>query len=563
MSMPDGDADTGFLSRSSLADAGPLQFPRRLERLLWHLGFSDVATIDGPGDGGCDIVGALRGNDWVVQAKWKRDGVVGADAVNEVARAREQRRARDAVVATNGRFSPDARRRVEDLARIAPKINLWSSSELEAAYKRMPERFGHVELRDYQQAAFNAITRDLETRGQSLLVLATGLGKTVIGGEVIDWYLSRNHSAKVLVVAHAKDLVQQLERAIWRHLPKGVTTCLFTGDTRPDDLTGVTCATVASALNAIRAGYRPDLIMVDEAHHIGENGQYDELLDEVTDAKVFGVTATPWRGDAFDISDRLGAPSFTLGIEDGMRYGYLAQVDYRLFVDDIDWDTVREVSTHEYGLSELNARLFLPQRDEAIRDELAATWAKTTRPRAIVFCRTIEHAERLADVLRRTPLWAQCQALHTGLSRVERQNRLLAFRSGQIPILTSVDILNEGVDVPDVNILCFARVTHSRRIFVQQLGRGLRLRDGKDRVTVLDFVSDLRRVAAALKLRRALTDEPSGDIETLMNVKPSQIEFSDQRVELLMDEWIKDAASLETAFDEYRLQFPSTAIPQE
>ena len=58
-----------------------------------------------------------------------------------------------------------------------------------------------------------------------------------------------------------------------------------------------------------------------------------------------------------------------------------------------------------------------------------------------------------------------------------------------MPILTAVDLLNEGVDVPDVNILCFARVTHSRRIFVQQLGRGLRLREGKSHVLVLDFVS--------------------------------------------------------------------------
>lgn len=95
-----------------------------------------------------------------------------------------------------------------------------------------------------------------------------------------------------------------------------------------------------------------------------------------------------------------------------MRRGYLAQVDYRLFVDDIDWDIVREASDHSYGLAELNAKLFLPQRDEAIRDELATAWAATASPRAIVFCRTIEHAERLADMLRRTP-FGQVPSLST------------------------------------------------------------------------------------------------------------------------------------------------------
>ncbi|GAA2996582.1 hypothetical protein GCM10010519_31930 [Streptomyces lactacystinicus] len=550
-----------FLDAASLLDAGPLQFPRRIERLLWHLGFSDVSNIDGSGDEGGDILALHKGETWVIQCKWKRRGAVGADAVDEVARARDHYRAHHAVVVTNTRFSPDARQRVANLARLGPGILLWGGTDLTTSFDRVPRRFGQVALRPYQAEALQALTADLEASGRALLVLATGLGKTVVGGEVIADHLRRDPQDQVLVVAHAKDLVQQLERALWRHLPKEVPTRLLTGDTRPDDLSGLTCATVASALSAARFGYRPDLVVIDEAHHLGEEGQYDELLELLGTARHLGVTATPWRGDKHDITHQLGAPSFSLGIEEGMRRGYLAQVDYRLFVDDIDWDIVREASNHSYGLAELNAKLFLPQRDEAIRDELAATWATTLKPRAIVFCRTIEHAERLADMLRRTPLWSGALAIHAGLAKRERQNRLLAFRSGEIPILTAVDILNEGVDVPDVNILCFARVTHSRRIFVQQLGRGLRLREGKDRVAVLDFVSDLRRIAAALKLKRALDGD--GEIETLARFTPSNIDFSDQKVATLMDEWIKDAASLETAYDEHRLQFPAALAPQE
>ncbi|KOU92417.1 DEAD/DEAH box helicase family protein [Streptomyces sp. CH8.1] len=550
-----------FLDAASLLDSGPLQFPRRIERLLWHLGFSDVSNIDGSGDEGGDILALHKGETWVIQCKWKRHGAVGADAVDEVARARDHYRAHKAVVVTNTRFSPEARKRVANLARLGPGILLWGGTDLTTSFDRVPPRFGRVTPRPYQTEALQALAADLDASGRALLVLATGLGKTVVGGEVIAAHLRRAPQDQVLVVAHAKDLVQQLERALWRHLPKDVPTRLLTGDTRPDDLSGLTCATVGSALSAARFGYRPGLVMIDEAHHVGEEGQYDELLELLSSARHLGVTATPWRGDKHDITHQLGAPSFSLGIEEGMRRGYLAQVDYRLFVDDIDWDIVREASNHSYGLAELNAKLFLPQRDEAIRDELATAWAGTRNPRAIVFCRTIEHAERLADMLRRTPLWSGALAIHAGLAKRERQNRLLAFRAGEVPILTAIDILNEGVDVPDVNILCFARVTHSRRIFVQQLGRGLRLREGKERVTVLDFVSDLRRIAAALKLKRALDGD--GEIETLAKITPSNIDFSDQKVATLMDEWIKDAASLETAYDEHRLQFPATRAPQE
>ena len=304
----------------------------------------------------------------------------------------------------------------------------------------------------------------------------------------------------------------------------------------------------------MRAGFKPGLVMIDEAHHVAKDGHFAELLESLAYAPQFGVTATPWRGDRFNITSRLGEPSYILGIEDGMRLGYLAEVRYRLFADTIDWDFVREASKHSYTIKDLNARLFLPERDEAIRDELIGIWSTVRTPRAIVFCRTIEHAERMAHLLAGVSQWQGALAVHAGLDRRERQLRLIRFRSGEIPIITAVDILNEGVDVPDVNILCFARVTHSRRIFVQQLGRGLRLREGKSHVDVLDFVSDIRRVAAVMSMREQVAAE---EVETLrLNGHATRFEFSDQRVETLMREWIKDAASLETALEEARLQFP-------
>jgi superfamily II DNA or RNA helicase len=526
---------------------------------LLHLGFVDVTNIDGPHDQGGDILATRGGRCWVFQTKWKSSGTVAASAIDEVINAKAFYRADRSAVVTNAHVGPSMRKRRDELKRSGVSVELWSGQELlelfendSLASPRLPER----ELRPYQADAFERIVEDLENTGRALLILATGLGKTVIGGEVIARHLSRSPADKVLVVAHTKELIEQLEHALWYHVAKDVRTQLLTGDHRPDDLRGITCATVSSALSYVRAGYKPGLVMVDEAHHIAEDGHFAELLEHVGHAAQFGVTATPWRGDRFSITARLGEPSYTLGIEDGMRLGYLAEVRYRLFADDLDWDFVRGASKHSYTIKDLNARLFLPQRDEAIRDELIGAWSTIRNPRAIVFCRTVEHAERMARLLNGVAQWQGALAVHAQLDRRERQLRLMRFRSGDIPIVTAVDILNEGVDVPDVNILCFARVTHSRRIFVQQLGRGLRLREGKSHVDVLDFVSDIRRVAAIMSMREQVG---AGELETLrLNGKGTTFEFSDQRAETLMREWIKDAASLETALEEARLQFPDS-----
>jgi superfamily II DNA or RNA helicase len=556
-SFADPDLSNSFVDPIFLADIGPVAFTRQVERLLLHLGFSDVLNIDGPNDQGGDILASRQGQRWVFQAKWKANTSVPASAIDEVLRAKIYYKADRAVVVTNSRFGPSVLKRRDDLRRAGTKVELWSGSELIELYaseratsNRLPER----PLRPYQSSAFQAMVENLDSTGRALLILATGLGKTVIGGEVIARFLHHRPLERVLVVAHTKELAEQLERALWYHVPKGIRTQLLTGDHRPDDLRGITSGTIASALSYVRAGYRPGLIMVDEAHHVAEEGQFTELLNILSDVPQFGVTATPWRGDRFDIRVRFGEPSFKLGIEDGMRLGYLADVRYRLFADNIDWDFVREVSTHQYTIRDLNARLFLPQRDEAIRDELAETWARTREPRAIVFCRTVEHAERMAKLLDRVPQWRSAEAVHAGLHRRDRQLRLMRFRSGETPIIVAVDILNEGVDVPDVNIICFARVTHSRRIFVQQLGRGLRLREGKSHVEALDFVSDIRRVAAIMNMREQVGAE---EIETLhLSRKSTRFEFTDRRAESLMQEWIKDAADLETALDEAKLQFP-------
>ena len=548
----------GVVCGTSLTEINPAAFARLLERLLWHLGFTEVSNIDGSGDAGADVVAIRGGQRWVFQAKSKRTKLVDRQAVNELLNGIKYYNGHRGAVVTNTSFAPSAKSRALQLFEVAGiDIGLWGRLELEGltASRQWKERFSTPDLRPYQVDAFQAADWDLKRTGSAFLVLATGLGKTVIAGTVIDSFLSEYPGAQVLVMAHTRDLVDQLERALWRHLPSGIPTQQLQGDEKPEGLEGVTVATVQTAISYIRMGFRPDFIFIDEAHHTGEGGLFAEALTRCPEALRLGATATPWRGDEFDVSHYFGEPSFQIGIEEGMRLGYLVDVDYRLFVDNIDWEYVSRMSTNDYSITQLNKRLFLPQRDEKVRDELLDVWMKTSQPRGIVFCQSIEHAEKLLNVLRGVPAWHEAAVIHNDLSSREKKTNLTRFRLGDVPLLLAVDILNEGVDVPDVNVVCFSRVTHSRRIFVQQLGRGLRLSEGKTKVTVLDFVSDLKRAKAVLDLRRAV----AGDTEDLMLPSSHSITFNDARAESLLTEWLYDVASLESDVDEVHLNFPPVA----
>jgi superfamily II DNA or RNA helicase len=525
---------------------------------LWHLGFDDVRIVDGSGDGGADIL-AVRGDEqWVFQSKWSKSGNIDEVGVEDLHRAYSKYTADNAVLVTNRGLSRQASERVESLKRLGLRVHVWNGATASEIGARMPERvLATKELRSYQQAAVAAIERDLYSTNSAFLVLATGLGKTVVGGEVISNFLKKKPDSRILVLSHLKELSSQLERAMWQHLPKTVPTNLLTGDSKPTNLSGLTAATVNSALNAVTGGYTPDLIMIDETHHVGEQGLYHELLRMLPDVPRFGVTATPWRGDEFDITQVFGPPSYQMGIPDGMNQGWLSDVDYRLFVDNIDWELIRNRSRNEYSIRELNRKLFLPQRDSLIIEEIRRAWQQTNRPRAIIFCATIDHAEHMAELMRRSdPAWMRAESLHSEISSQQRNVLLNRFRLGRTPLLTCVDVLNEGVDVPDVNLIAFLRVTHSRRIFVQQLGRGLRLAKGKKALKVLDFVTDIRRVAAALALRRELE---SKDREFLsLEGTANQIKFNDATSGTFLDHWLKDAADIETAADEVILRFPET-----
>ncbi|TIL83121.1 MAG: DNA helicase, partial [Mesorhizobium sp.] len=269
---------------------------------------------------------------------------------------------------------------------------------------------------------------------------------------------------------------------------------------------------------------------------------------------VGGVTATPWRGDSFDIDALLGPALVKVGISEGLKNKYLCEVDYRLLADNVDWKMVQELSFHKYSLTQLNRRLIIPTRDEEAARQVAEAFKSEKRRGGIVFSPTVEHAEFFAGQLRAFNLRAE--GISGQLEPRERDRRLASFRQGEIDILTSVDLFNEGVDVPDVDLIVFMRATHSRRIFVQQLGRGLRMSPGKDRVIVLDFVTDLRRMAEVIELEKASI----GPTEQLP-LGHHLVGFRDESAGSFMLEWMKDQADLLLREGDAQLEMPKFDYP--
>lgn len=179
--------------------------------------------------------------------------------------------------------------------------------------------------------------------------------------------------------------------------------------------------------------------------------------------------------------------------------------------------------------------------------------AKQKNPRAIVFCGTIDHAIKMRDRINALGFCNAAAIFSSSKDAPEEQsfyerNRLMCdFSDGIVNVICTVDVFNEGIDVPDVNIIVFQRVTHSRRIFIQQLGRGLRISDDKEKVIVLDFVSDIRRFAAGLNLKDQLSIKTSTRVDIPNKVTFRKVGGEDPQTERFLREWLDDVASIENS----------------
>lgn len=535
---------------------GPWQaFERDVARLLVCNGFEDVRLVGGSGDMGADVLGVKNGQLWVIQCKFTTNGYPAPDAVNQVGEASRFYGAERLYVATSRRAGAAMHDAVRRWSALGVQIGILEPPTLLEMARRSPEYpLSRRDLRDYQMEAVDGFVNSLKDTGRAQAVLATGLGKTVILAEGIA-QLFRDEAirgGRALVLAGTRELVDQLQRSFWDQLPKWVMTHRLMGGETPADWDGITFATVQSAMSRLEELPDFGLVLIDEAHHVGSDS-FRRITDHFANSMIGGVTATPWRGDGYDIDRIFGPPVVRIGIAEGLRRGFLCEADYRLLADNIDWSLVRDRSKNKYSLKQLNRLLLLPTRDEEAARTMRMVFDEEARRSAVVFCSSVTHARSFAAMLRLFGFRAE--PITGDMPPRERDRTMAAFRKGSVDVVTTRDLFNEGVDVPDVDMIIFMRVTHSRRIFVQQLGRGLRISPRKKKVVVLDFVSDLRRLAEVVELERSV----KGDIEHLS--MPSLVQFRDEGAGSFMLEWMKDQADLFVRESDPTLEMPDFDFP--
>ncbi len=543
-----------FLTDELLKGTDWRALERAVARLMSHCGWQSVALVGATGDKGADILAVRTHRPWVVQVKAVTGGnYVGIGALEEAISALSTYGSQAVAVATNGEFTKSAFKRREELARAGYDLKLWNGNFLKELLGKWPEE--HAERRDlrpYQEKIVGELSERIrkgEKRGQ--FVMATGLGKTVVAAELTR-RLFDSGFRNALVLCHSQDLALQLDRAFWPHLKSSERTSVFFEGEPPKRPQGVTFGLYQTLL-----GYLPsvspdqyDFVVIDEAHHALASG-FLACIDHLQPKFMLGMTATPWRGDGESIDRVFGSPVAKVSLVDGMAMGFLAEVDYRILCDNIRWDEVPRLSKSRLSIRDLNKNLFVPQRDEAAIGKIMKAMAEVDAPKLIVFSPSIQHATHFAGLLNASGVPARNIS---GADRVSRQKYLMDFAAGRLKALSAVDLLNEGIDVPDVNMLAFMRATHSRRIFVQQLGRGLRLARGKKKVVVLDFVSDIRRLAEVMRMEkeaRAAKVAPEA-----VYLKDGFVRFDDERAGPFVEEWIKDVADLSEENDSYELTFP-------
>lgn len=552
-----------FVEKLGVKNCSWQAFERVIARLLICDDFQNVRLVGGSGDHGADVVASKYNKRWLIQAKqWKKP--VGINVLNETLKALRDYNAAIPVIASSHGFETDLKKQQLILQSQNVPLQLWDERViLERASKLKSGKVTNTKRpREYQENAIKNIVQPFfdQFDNRSLIVLATGLGKTFVAAEAMR-RIYNNKPVRVLVLAHTNSLVYQLEKSFWPFLTPEQSTFIWNGYERPDlsrgyDFVFACINTVYDALQK-NITYDFDAIIIDECHHAG-SPSYRKLIEYYNAGKpngpfLLGLTATPWRPDDNDIKDFFGEPRISIDMVYGMKHGFLTNVDYRMYTDNIDWNSLKSFNGKLFSPKQINRTLFINQWDDAVVTELQRAWTEQQNPRAIVFCGTIDHAIKMRDKINALG-FCNAAAIFAGSKDAsedqpfyERNRILCDFSDGLINVVCAVDVFNEGIDVPDVNIIVFQRVTHSRRIFIQQLGRGLRISDDKDKVIVLDFVSDIRRFAAGIDLKDKLSSHDAVRVNIPNKVTFRKVGGDDPKTELFLREWLDDVASIENA----------------
>jgi superfamily II DNA or RNA helicase/HKD family nuclease len=349
--------------------------------------------------------------------------------------------------------------------------------------------------------------RVLHNRHHNLIVAATGTGKTVVAALDYRRLIREVHGRdlSLLFIAHRKEILQQSRRMYQEVLADPTFGELLVDGHQPSRWRHVFASIqslTTDRLSAIEPGHF-DIVVVDEFHH-AHAASYQRLLDHVEPTELLGLTATPERGDGIDVREFFGGRvAAELRLWDALEQNLLCPFHYFGIHDGTDLETLqwRRGKYDETELSQLytgNAA-----RTHVILSQLRDKVGDTGTMRALGFCVGVEHAEYMTEQFVAAGIPAQMVSGDTPTH--ERRAALSALRNREISALFTVDLFNEGLDIPEIDTVLFLRPTESATVFLQQLGRGLRLTTGKTVLTALDFVGHQRKEFRFDHRFRALT----------------------------------------------------------
>jgi superfamily II DNA or RNA helicase len=333
-----------------------------------------------------------------------------------------------------------------------------------------------------------------EGHRRNLLVSATGTGKTVMAAVDYARLRTRLPRARLLFIAHREEILAQSRATFATALRDAAFGELWVGGQRPSRFEHV-FASIQSLSAGGLADLAPDhfdVVIVDEFHHAAA-ASYVRLLEHVRPRELLGLTATPERSDGLSVlrwfDDRIAAELRLWDAIDQHRlvpFAYYGIAD-SLDLTDIPWRRGRgydvEALTGVITSTDVWARQVLHQAAEHL--------GPLDGVRALGFCVSVEHARYMARVFGAAGV--STRAVWADTPETERREALADLAAGRVNVLFSVDLFNEGVDVPSVDALLLLRPTDSPVLFLQQLGRGLRKAPGKSVCTVLDFVGQHRK----------------------------------------------------------------------
>ncbi len=367
--------------------------------------------------------------------------------------------------------------------------------------------FLDVTPRPHQIDILEALQAD-RARGhyRNLIVAATGTGKTVVAALDYKRLCGDGGQPSLLFVAHRAEILRQSVNVFRTVLRDGSFGELWVAGDRPIDGSNVFASIQSLHEESLERidPRRYDIVIVDEFHH-AEAPTYRRLLNHLSPHILVGLTATPERTDGKNVMEFFdNRVTYEMRLWDALEDQLLCPFQYFGIADTLDLSGLRW-NRGRYSPEELEKAYLGQGRDGAALvlrwvEKIVTDWRAM---RALGFCVSIRHAEFMAEQFQR--FGVTCAALTSNSSEEERRTAMRRLRSRELNVLFTVDLFNEGVDIPEADTLLFLRPTESATVFLQQLGRGLRLAEGKPCATVLDFVGQQHRSFRFDRRFRAMT----------------------------------------------------------